>query len=146
MGAYGGFSQKPQLALSNVSWAHRLHVPMTADLRTRIRERAVAGQKEMVKKSISKSSGTVHVILSLNIGKCSGFVSKIHFITSQDLYWLDLLKKIFFVVGLKSKEWWKRSQKLASLPFTFWCGSCKASHRVAVGNLFAGNGQNQDVQ
>lgn len=94
MGAYGGFSQKPQLALSNVSWAHRLHVPMTADLRTRIRERAVAGQKEMVKKSISKSSGTVHVILSLNIGKCSGFVSKIHFITSQDLYWLDLLKNL----------------------------------------------------
>lgn len=74
MGTFGGWSQKPQFSLSNVGWAHDLFTPMDAGMRIQIKNRARDQDKEMVRKSISKTGGKKQVLLSFgNIIKCFVF-------------------------------------------------------------------------
>ena len=67
MGTFGGWSQKPQLSLSNVGWAHDLFTPMDANMRIEIKNRARDQDKEMVRKTISKTGGKKHVFLCFGI-------------------------------------------------------------------------------
>jgi len=67
MGTFGGWSQKPQLSLSNVGWAHDLFTPMDANMRIEIKNRARNQDKEMVRKTISKTGGKKHVFLCFGI-------------------------------------------------------------------------------
>lgn len=63
MGCFGAWSQKPQLGLSNVGWAEKLYTPMTSELKKRIAERAQYHEREMVRKTVSKHGGKLHVTL-----------------------------------------------------------------------------------
>ena len=139
MGAYGGFCQKPQLALSNVSWAHRLYVPMTLCLRKQINDRANAAKKEVVKKSISKSSGKKQVILGW-FRLCLFW-----FLICDKYIYICFSNLVFKLNGyaprktticqyqhfFKSKERRKRPQAVPMLPVGFWGNNCKTSHRMA---------------
>ena len=63
MGTFGGWSQKPQLSLSNVGWAHDLFVPMDKHMTNQIKRRAQDEGKEMVRKTVSKNGAKQHVTL-----------------------------------------------------------------------------------
>lgn len=85
MGTFGGWSQKPQLSLSNVGWAHDLFVPMDGHMRKQIERRAKDQGKEMVRKTVSKNGAKQHVTLGFEY--------------STLLYFFNGLE-IYVVVGL----------------------------------------------